>query len=482
MSISLRSVRLAAGAAFAGGVLALAPPALAGQAEQFNRADGVAGVAPFDGLASQVDVPVVSSDGRTAYFPFKGYQRPWNTATGLWKRDLLTNRSTPIFTGIDAAAIITGLSADDGSLSFTTFQKLSSADTNGGRDLYRYVAATGAIQLVSRADGPNGAVLGVVGDAFVTRDGKSALFETSIGVARRDLATGHTVKLSSAHLGAAYERTYRADTDASADGNTFIVGNQLVTPTGTIQLAPAGTSITAQVDEAGAWAFVRAVDSSTGDADPRVGTAIEVATGNRTTITLPTASDAFLPHGIEPSGGGIRFERDGTGRSVTLGSLSFKTGAVRSLGLTGDYLANVDRSGRFATGSVSGPNTVTVVVAADGVSLPGGVDLPAANAYVTFTKGCARGPIFPFQASKVGATFPTSTFVPAARSVRLQAYTTAGALLTDKTFTTAGDVAVPSGLNPFKLVATISLVDGRTITETQAMTYIGTKETCTAYL
>lgn len=464
--MSARTSRLSR--ALAAIVAALATASLAPTAahaveyEQFNRADGTAGVAPI-GITQNRDI-AISEDGRYVYFTFDAGIPNWATASGLWRRDVLENRSRLIASGGSIA--ITGLSDDGQYLGFLTRARLSPADTNTYIDLYRYATATGAIELASRADGANGAVA-TIGEAFLTRNGRAALFYTADGVQRRDLVTGRTTLLGPGRLGAR-QNDPRA---ASADGTVVASGGSLITPSGTVKLLDLDdvtTVGTISVDRSGEWALA----SSSTLTSPPVNSAFvyQVSTGQRRTVPLAAGDTVY---GLTPQDEALIATA-----ARTYDVINLATGQRRPAGN-----AFVDRyatrNGKYSIAStVAAQNTVAMLVAADGASIPGGTDLPSANAYVSFIRGCAAGFLVSGRPSSVGAVFGTR-FVPLAKSVNLKAYLPNGTFVGERTYTATGIGGVAAvGTGAWKLVATITLVDGRVIRETQDMAAIGSTNYC----
>lgn len=457
-------------------VALLAVPSLAGagQLEQVNRVDGVAGIAPL--TPTSIQSSVLSDDGRFAYFEFLGTDKEWGPLSGIYRRDLLTNRTVRLVAG--GLLSITGITSDDSAISFLSRKDgLTPDDTNGIPDLYRYSVATGRIDLISRADGATGAPTGITGGALLTRGGRIALFQSATGVYRRDLATGTTTRLGDGRLGGPRGATF-ADAEASADGSVYVSGRDIVTPTGRRSVIPADALGDVEIDESGKVALVRTFPSTTPTtATPQQRTLYRVDTGAATTVTLPQVGDAFTDPAFDATGQTVRYVAGG-GSSGQLRSLDLATGTSRSLGFSGLLNPQPTRTGRFALGRLGTPSAVLVAAAPDGASLPGGADPLSTAAWLSFNLGCATNILGYSRSSIVGVSLRPTPGVPAVSSITLAAYTTGGAKIGERTFTASGQTYVAAGTAAWRLVSTIRLAAGGAITESRMMPAIGATNFC----
>lgn len=452
--------------------------------EQVSRADGVAGAAPLEGAWSHA--PVITDDGRTAYMVFDaGYSATWGSATGIWRRDIDTNRSTQVVGGKDVS--ITGFTSDGSTLSFISGKRLSSADTNDLPDLYAYNTATKAITLVSRADGGNGAATGLDAagngtgaNGYVTRDGKAALFATTTDLKRRDLTTGRTTTIAGATstdpfgtvhalLGPSSESAVREDNTASADGRVFVSGRTLITPTGRVDLHIEFPGTTIAVSEDGAVAGYASVDDETVDTTGL--TLITTATNSARRVDLATlAPDGYQIAGFSPDHASVILWKHRPNVSEDLLSVNLTSLASIDLGLHLGFgysaqsgIPVASRNNHFAlTGNL-------FATAANGFALPGGVDLPSANAYVSLSEGC-KGSTWPYNRPGTPPSLYANftNYGTAVRSFAVTVRNGFGFVIQTATVTapTPNGIQLNTGGSGFKIQIVATYADNRTTNET----------------
>ena len=472
---SRRRVRLvpAVLAAVLSGAALAASPALAIQVEQVSRADGAAGASPIESYSAP---SLVTDDGTTAYFGFEQQWGTWATATGLWRRDIVTNKTTQIVGGGQQG--FAGLSTDGKVLGLWTNKRLVAADKNSSYDIYSYIAATGKIDLVSRWDGLTAAASGLTGTGFITADGKSALYTTSAGIARRVLATGKTVKVGDGNLN-------YGSWSASADGSVFSTQeSKLVTPTGVVDIAiPDTYGSTAVVSPNGRYAVVTSTRASDGGL---VGFWIDTTTGAKTTFDPASLGDQVRILGFTPDNRALIARSVGSsGNSFETIAITLPTAAsVRQATYAAPIYAlqNVATTGKFATLSGNGPS---YIAAPDGATLPGGADLPSPGIYSVVYPGCrATGwPFYlPAQPSNLTGSSVGLAYLPTLTQLDLRLTTAGGTLIQATTVVPGGTgtwPTLPAG-GGFKLSATAKYKDGRSNSET--WTIPSPKDTCSIIL
>ncbi len=473
MPTSLASPRrrawLASGAAALLAGAAFAAPASAIQAEQISRADGAAGASPIESHAAP---SLVTDDGTTAYFAFEQQWGTWAPATGLWRRDIVTNKTTQILAG--AGQGFAGLSTDGKVLGLWTDKRLVTADKNNSYDIYSYDAATRRIDLVSRWDGLAGAAFGLTGPGFITADGKSALYTTSSGIARRVLATGKTVKAGDGTLN-------YGSSSASSDGTVFSTQEgKLVTPTGVVDLAIAGSyGNTAVVSPNGRYAVVTARRASD---DGLVGFWVDTTTRAKTTFDPASLGAQARIVGFTPDNRALVARSVGSsGNSFETIAITLPTAAsVRQATYAAPFYAlhNLATTGKFVTLSGNGPS---YVAAPDGATLPGGADLPSPGIYSVIYPGCrASGwPFYtPAEPSNLTGSSVGASYLPTLTQLDLRLTTGGGSLIQATTVTPGGAGTwpkLPVG-GGFKLTATAKYADGRSNSETWTIPY--PKDSC----
>lgn len=428
------------------------------QLEQISRADGVAGASPIELHSAH---GYISDDGASTYVGFVQAWGSWKTATGLWNRDVATNRSTQVVGGTGNS--FAGFGADGKVIGVRSSRKLVAADTNSSLDLYTYDVAARRLALVSRRDGANGAAAGATGPSFLTRDGKAALFTTAAGIQRRDLASGRTVTVAAGRLGG------YSDINASSDGTVFATeAGMLVTPQGTEQITiPDTYAANATVSPSGRWAIVTAVRASDG-AD--VGFVLDVATGVRTPFDLASLGDRARIVGIGADDRAL-VARSTSDLSFEVVALTLPTGATSRVATYDAPLTSMhslSRNGKFAVlTSNGGPS---FAASADGVNLPGGADLPSPGIYSVVYEGCRAGgwpwytPARPSAFSRGASNAP---YLPKFASLALRLTYPSGALISNTVIPSMGGgtwPSLPAG-GPFRLTATATYPDGRTTTE-----------------
>lgn len=464
---------------------ALASPASAAdlQVEQINRATGTAGAFGLTAAMPSTRVGGITSDGRRAYFHYRSpmfgggaeFALDANPGEGLWMRDLARNRTTRIAGG---EGLFTGLDRTEHLLSFVTTEALSPADTNTLPDLYAFEPTTGLKILVSRQTGFRGAATGLTSFGTVTRGSRIAIFGTAGGVFRRDLLTGRTTRVASGSFLGALEQDQNtpvvqvtADQFASADGRVIVTADGIRTPSGTTPLPRNGNDepILPFINEAGTKAVWQ---DSLGSLDSvRV---MDLATGAVTTPEIPeplAGAYGFLVRPT-PSGDGGYFataQQNEAGEFLERSQKwVFDGGAVTDLGLS----PIVSRSERF--GISAGRSGALLAFATPGNTLPGTVDPPSPNAYVSYDDGCQWNDDYTANERYMTISPEFNQTLPAATSARIQAAAGPGQpVVVDRA------VAVPTadGYDPelivelpfadgaFSLDLTITLADGRTITE-----------------
>lgn len=475
----LRSRRTATAlTAFIAG-LAVAPgTASAMQVEQISRADGTTGASPAEFAYAP---GFISDDGATSYVEFNQSWGTWSTATGLWQRTVATNRSNQVVGGSDAK--FAGFGADGTVIGVRTARRLSTADTNSAVDLYTYDVARRTFTLASRRDGVNGTATGIVAGATLTRDGRAALFGAPDGgIHRRDLATGRTVRVADGYL------TNATDEGASTDGTVFATsGGVLVSPSGTWPITTEGTTAPqATVSPGGRRAVVTATQSETGRS---VTFALDVATGTRTTLD---------PVALDPAQGFLRARVTGflsedrvlVARSISSSTaassfevvaVSLPSGAatrVAAYAVPLYALRSLSRNGRFAALEENGSG---YAASADGVSLPGGADLPSPGAYFVVDSGCRASGFPSFYPAGAGVFRGTRDVpqLPRLSTIRIRMTTTSGAVVSDTVLPGTGANWPTQPLGPFGLTATATYPDGRVTTESWQI--LGPNRTCTVF-
>jgi Tol biopolymer transport system component len=147
------------------GVFARALPG--GAAEYVSRPPGSA---PFLAPATPTETPetgmrTISADGRHVVFAGYSTRLPGNESGGgqVYRRDTLTGAielvsRTDGGAPADSASREPSISADGRRVAFTSFAKLVAADTDAAASVYVRDLAAGTTTLVSRADGPDGAL------------------------------------------------------------------------------------------------------------------------------------------------------------------------------------------------------------------------------------------------------------------------------------------------------------------------------------
>lgn len=450
-------------------LVAAAPPAFGAQAEQVNRADGIAGAYPIE--SSETSWPVISADGATAYFVLHAAEGGWSKATGLYRRDVATNTTTAIAAGGDIQ--ITSLSADGRYVGFTTAKGLVGSDGNRTRDLYGYDATTKKFNLVSRANGVNGAPLGLTSGAFITRDGKSALLGTKSGVLRRDLATGTTTRVGNGKLtGYPFAVEARSDRSASVDGKVYALENAIVSPRGIDALpGSGGTGAIPLVSPSGRWAIAtRSVAASSGTGTSRQTTLLDTSNGASTVLDLRAEyGETATVQAFTPSDTALVSRRTETGTEILEVSL---TGAPARTVATFPktpvgWLLN--DTGKFLGTGGAG---VASLISADDVAIPGGADLPSPGAQLSVWTGC-RATVFPLSVpARPTSITATSKSVegspyPTLGSLTVRIVNRSGKVLADGTLENVAPVTanLPSSGHPYKVTATTKYLDGRSATE-----------------
>lgn len=461
-----RSRLTLAAAAFAAASTATASPAFAAEVEQVNRADGAAGAFPIE--ASTTSAPIVTADGTTAYFVLATAEGGWAKATGLYRRDIVTNTTTPIAAGGDIQ--VTSLSDDGRYVGFTTAKGLVGSDGNKTRDLYGYDATTKKFNLVSRADGVNGAPLGLTSGAYITRDGKSALLGTKSGVLRRDLATGRTTRIGDGKLAgwpSAVED--HSDRSASVDGKVYALENAIVSPRGVDPLPGGQASAFPVVSPSGRWVVATRYEQD--------GSGV----GQKTTL-LDTSNGARTPYDLQALFGAGATVAGFTAADNALVSRQTSTRLeVLEVSLTGapaKLVAAFPKTNRYsmlnATGKFlsTGGSGAAWLYSADGAPMPGGADLPSPGTRFSVITGC-RASVWPFAVparqtnitaySKSDAAFP----LPALSGLTVKIVNRSGKVLADGTLENADPVSadLPSSGHPYKVTATTKYADGRSATE-----------------
>lgn len=455
--------------ATAAAVAATATPALASQVEQVNRADGVAGAFPIE--ASQTSVPVISADGATAYFVLQTAEGSWSKATGLYRRDLITNTTTAIAAGGDIQ--ITSLSADGRYVGFTTTKGLVGSDGNKSRDLYGYDATTKKFNLVSRADGVNGAPLGLTSGGFITRDGKAALLGTKSGIVRRDLASGKTTRIGDGKLtGYPFAVEARSDRSASADGKVYALENAIVSPRGVEPLpGTGGTGAIPLVSPTGRWVIAtRYVAASTEVGVAQQTTLLDTISGATKPLDLPALyGEAAAVQGFTASDTALVARRTATSTEILEVSLTgapAKTVATFPRTLS-SYLLN--DTGKFLGLGGSG---IASLVSGDGVPIPGGADLPSPAGQFSVWTGC-RATVFPLAVPARPTSITASSrsaagsLYPALSALTVKIVNKSGKVLADGTLENVDPVRadLPPGGHPYTVTATTKYADGRSATE-----------------
>lgn len=461
-SVPARPLLLAAGTV---ALLASASPASAAWPEQLNRADGASGAFPLE--KSQSGIGAISNDGRIAYYQFSTNRGPWTSARGVYRRDIDTNKTTPVATG---DAVLTGVSSDGAVASFLTAAKLDPADTNGRPDLYGFIGATGKTVLLSRYDGASGAAIGVTSGAYITRGGRYALFGTSIGIGKRDLTTGKTIKVADGALTA-------GNRSASADGTVFVNADKIVTPTGSVSL-PGDAYFGAIVSSSGSFA------TYTAGANVK---RVNVATGAVTTHTADTPF--YGAQDIADDGNTAKLFVDipvaGARADYALVTLNLATGATTPTGLKasgGNRLDAISANAKFGVFSTSASDgsshRVLWATAAAGSALPGSADdLPSPHAYVDLTPACRNGSFGPTYSPGSVAVNDWRAGVPKPVSVKVDLYTAGGTYVQSIESGTA-KTSANTGTTGYKTVTTVKFADGRTATESWTQRGISSADIC----
>lgn len=447
---------------------ATAAPAFAFEAELVSRGDGVAGAYPIE--RAQTGNSVVTADGSTVYFVLQEADGGWAKSLGLYRRDVATNRTTLIVGG--AGINITSLSSDGRYVGFTSPIGHVGSDTNKTIDLYGYDATTKKYNLVSRVDGVNGKPAGVTSGAYITLDGKSALFGTKSGVAKRDLATGKTTKIADGKLaGGDYAYYGRRDGSASADGKTYWVDGKIVSPRGTYAL-PGGVNAWPGVSPSGRW-VVSSVWDNSGTEPKLTTTVLDTTNGATQTVDLVALFGAEATVvGFTPSDTGLVTRPAGSKLEVLEVNLAAGTAKVVASYPKDLLTYNVlSATGKYA---LSAFGSAVYLFATDGTSIPGGVDLPSPGVSLNVYAGC-RASGWPFYlpaqpstlAARLGGGIPTS----GPTSLTVKVVNRAGAVVVDRTLTDSTLASIelaPAGF-PFKVTATNTYADGRRATESWSL-------------
>lgn len=469
------------------GIAALAPPALAARVtdlEQVNRATGVAG-----GFGLTTNFPTLRAGGVTdnGRYVFFGVRKPSTfpaadefakdllPGPGLWVRDVQRNTTTRISS--DGNGLFTGIDRTSHVVSFITSEGLAgNADTNGKPDLYAYEPLTGIKVLISRANGHGGKAVGLTSFGTVTRGTTVAVFGTEAGIVRRDLLRGRNAKLGDGNFIAPLSADLlfpviqtTADQYVSNDGRVVTTDAGVVTPGGMVPLPidEINRPVRPWVNEAGSkliWqASIQALDRI------RV---YDVATKVATAPTIP-AEFADSPTGVvhrpTPDGSGVILgytEEVGPAEfEDTVKKWSFASGAVTDLG----GLGSLSRNERFGlSGSWTG---ALLVGGTPGNSLPGGIDLPSAIAYLRYDDSCS----WDENGRRITVAPAFTRNLPKATTARLRAAAAEGQpWVVDQTVDVPADdgyypeseVALPFADGAFHLEVTLTLADGRTITST----------------
>lgn len=445
-------------------------PALAAEAEQVNRGDGIAGAFPIE--SSQTSFPVISNDGTTAYFVLATAEGGWAKAIGLYRRDLVANTTTAIAAGGDIQ--ITSLSADGRYLGFTTAKGLVGSDANKARDLYGYDATTKTFNLVSRADGVNGAPLGLTSGGYITRDGKSALLGTKSGIARRDLATGKTTKVADGKL-AGYPSAIevRSDRSASVDGKVYALENAIVSPRGIDTLPGTGTGAYPVVSPSGRWVFATRYASAESGVTQAT-TLLDTSNGATKVLDLPALyGESATVQGFASADTALVSRTLATRTEIL--EVSLVGAPVKAIATfprnPSSWLLN--DTGKFLGTGGAG---IASVISADGVSIPGGADLPSPGGQFAVFTGCrASGwplavPARPTSITAYSKSVAGSPY-PALSSLAVKIVNKNGAVLANGTLEQADPVRadLPVGGHPYKVTATTKYADGRSATESWSL-------------
>lgn len=476
-------------AAAAGLASATGAQAAVAQIEQINRATGAHGAfSLITGPAYGVPA-AITEDGRfNAYTTLNDdYDEAYdgiyaNPGYGLFIRDIVQNTTTKI---ADDKSLLTGLDRTERLFSFITKERLSSADTNDLPDLYAYERTTGIKLLVSR-QGLFGPAVGLTSYGSVLRGSRYAVFGTATGVIRRDLLTGQSKRIS----GGDFRERFRddrgfigdsgipADQFASADGKVVSTSEGLFTPTATYAPEPSESRGVAQV-------FV----TSAGDkavwqtANTAAGTKIRnLKTGAVTTPVAPAEFATRMAINV--------FRLTDDGKSAIVGSFSFspfgtfvdkwnlETGQLTPLGPTGSLSSD---NGKFYIDGGNVRNTVLSVHATAGNTLPGSIEVPSPNAYLSLNDLCT----FDDPARAYVITTNATATLPTATTVRIVATRPDGAPLLDQTLHVPQSpedefeyASVPVGNEAFVIDATVTLADGRTATERTTRPALPTGQEC----
>lgn len=452
--------------------------------EQANRATGVAG-----GFGLTTNFPTLRAGGVTdnGRYVFFDVRKPSTFASadefakdllpgpGLWVRDVLRNTTTRI--SADGNGVFTGIDRTSHVVSFITSEGLAgNADTNGAPDLYAYEPLTGIKVLISRENGHRGKALGLTSFGTVTRGTTTAVFGTETGIVRRDLLRGRNTKIGDGNFIAPLSADLlfpviqtTADQYVSNDGRVVVTDAGVITPGGLVPLPidDINRPVRPWVNEAGSklisQASIQALDRI------RV---YDVATGTATSPAIPAAfadNPIGVVHRPTPDGSGVILgytEEVGPSEfEDTVKKWSFASGAVTDLG----GLGSLSRNERFGlSGSWTG---ALLVGGTPGNTLPGGVDLPSAIAYLSYDDSCSWD-----ENGRRITVAPTLTRnLPKATTARFRAAAAQGqAWVVDRTvdvpaddgYYPDSDVVLPFNDGAFHLEVTLTLADGRTITST----------------
>lgn len=452
--------------------------------EQVNRATGVAGGSGLTTNFPTLRAGGVTDNGRYVFFDVRKpstfptadeFAKDLLPGEGLWVRDVLRNTTTRIST--DGNGIFTGIDRTSHVVSFITSEGLAgSADTNGKPDLYAYEPTTGIKVLISRANGLRGKALGLTSFGTVTRGTTTAVFGTEAGIFRRDLLRGRNTKVADGNFIAPLSADLlfpviqtTADQYVSNDGRVVTTDGGVVTPGGVVPLPTdeINRPVRPWVNEAGSklvWqASIQALDRI------RV---FDVATRTESTPAIPEAfadDPSGVVHRPTPDGSGVILgwtRQTGPGQwEDTVQKWTFASGAVTDLG----GIAFLSRNERY--GLTGGGFGTLLVGGTPGNALPGGVDLPSAIAYVSYSDNCSWDEV-----GRQIVVAPTLTRnLPTATTARFRAAAAAGEpWVVDETVDVPADdgyhpeaeVVLPFADGAFHLEVTLTLADGRTITST----------------
>lgn len=362
--------------------------------EQVDRGSGVTGGSSLNG--SSVDARYITDDGRFALFdfrqasPFRNSQTAEERAkSGVYLRDTVSDTLRQLARGNTETS---GVTADQRTISVITEEPLLAADANGATDLYLIDLATGAPTLAPT----NGPVTG----GAITADGRSIVWSSATGTARRALPAGPIERLSDLPMptsprgpGITLSSTpfLVNRTLMSRDGRVVVTARsaavRIVTPGGNVNLEGWGGFVTPD----GAM-FVSTSASDGGGVMVR-----DLAAGTSRTF----GSDTTL-HGAQP----MAFTADGT-RLIYLNRLGYirtmdlRTGALVTLAGPDYRLQRTDVFSSDLGFLLSGWYHAFVVPRTR--ALPEPADLPDAFALMRFEAGCRDNP----NDFILGATRPT---------------------------------------------------------------------------